>query len=152
MRWGYLILMDSTHNTNLLKWKLFTLMIRDGCGCWIPGAHMLAEAEDGDIIGGFLRQIKRWTRRAWRLRYIITDDSAAEQRGVNLAFRGLIDGEMEVSNFLCRTHSERTLNRKLAEAAYKNSKKHLYDALYFKKNVDRVRWFVAKSSHRSTCR
>ena len=46
---------------------------------------MLASNEDGDIIGEFLRQIKQWSR-AWRLRYIITDDSAAEQRGVSLAF------------------------------------------------------------------
>lgn len=80
MRRGHLTLMDSTHSTNQLKWKLFTLMIRDEYGSWIPGAHMLADAEDGDIIGEFLRLIKRWSR-AWRLRYMITDDSAAEQRG-----------------------------------------------------------------------
>ena len=72
-------------------------------------------------------------RGCWRLRYFITDDSAAEQRGVSLAFRGLIDGEMEVSHFLCRTHSERTLNRKLAGPQCKTAKKHLYDALYFRK-------------------
>ena len=126
------VLMNSTHNTNQLKWKLFTLMIRDECGSWIPGAHMLSSNEDGDIIGEFLRQIKRWSR-AWRLRYIITDDSAAEQRGVSLAFRGLIDGEMEVTHLLCRTHSERTLNRKLVGPNCKNAKKHLYDALYFRK-------------------
>ena len=54
---GHLTLMDSTHNTNHLKWKLFTLMIRDEYGSWIPGAHMLASNEDGDIIGEFLRQI-----------------------------------------------------------------------------------------------
>lgn len=59
--------------------------------------------------------------------------TAAEQRGVSLAFRGLIDGEMEVSHFSCRTHSERTLNRKLSGVACKKAKKHLYDALYFRK-------------------
>ena len=107
-------------------------MVRDEYGSWISGAHMLADAEDGDIIGEFLRQIKRWTR-AWRLRYMITDDSAAEQRGVDLTFRGLIDDEMEVSHFLCRTHSERTLNKKLAGDVCKIAKKHLYDALYFRK-------------------
>ena len=107
-------------------------MVRDEHGSWIPSAHMLTAHEDGDIIGAFLRQVKRWTR-AWRLRYIVTDDSAAEQRAVSLAFRGLIDGEMEVSHFLCRTHSERTLNRKLAGAACRTAKRHLYDALYFRK-------------------
>lgn len=64
---------------------------------------------------------------------MITNDSAAEQRGVSLAFRDLIDGEMEVSHYLCRTHSERTLNRKLAGDTCKIAKKHLYDALYFRK-------------------
>ena len=33
---GHLTLMDSTHNTNQPKWKLFTLMIRDEYGSWIP--------------------------------------------------------------------------------------------------------------------
>ena len=133
MKRGHLTLMDSTHHTNHLKWKLFTLMIRDECGSWIPGGHMLASNEDGDIIAEFLRQIKQWCKGCWRLRYIITDDSAAEQRGVSLAFLGLIAGEMKISHFLCRTHSERTLNRKLTDAACKNAKKHLYDALYFRK-------------------
>ena len=132
MRRGHLVLMDSTHNKNQLKWKLFTVMLGDEHGSWIPSAHILTDHEDGDIIEEFLRQIKRWTR-AWRLRYIITDDLAAEQREVSLAFWGLIDGEIEVSHFLCRTHSERTLNRKLAGVACKKAKKDLYDALYFRK-------------------
>ena len=40
---------------------------------------------------------------------------------------------MKISHFFCRTHSERTLNKKLVDAACKNAKKHLYDALYFRK-------------------
>ena len=32
MRRGHLVLMDSTHNTNQLKWKLFTMMMRDEHG------------------------------------------------------------------------------------------------------------------------
>lgn len=133
MKRGHLVLMDSTHNTNHLKWKLFTVMVRDECASWIPGAHMLTSNEDGDIIAAFLCQIKKWCRESWRLRYIITDDSAAEQRAVSLAFQGLIVGEMEVSHFLCRKHSERTLNRTLAGDKCKKARKHLYDALYFRK-------------------
>jgi hypothetical protein len=34
-------------------------MIRDEYESWIPGAHMLAGNEDGDIIAKYLRQIKR---------------------------------------------------------------------------------------------
>ena len=59
-------------------------------------------------------------------------------------FRGLIDEEMKISNFLCRTHSERTLNRKLDETACKNAKKHLYDALYFRKTVMKCDEFLKK--------
>lgn len=62
MRRGHLTLIDSTHHTNALKWKLFTLMVREKYGSWIPGAYMLADTEDGNIIGEFLRQIKKWTR------------------------------------------------------------------------------------------
>ena len=64
---------------------------------------------------------------------MITDDSAAEQRGINLTFRGLIDGKTKVSHYFCRTHSERTLNKRLDGEGCKITKKHLYDALYFRK-------------------
>ena len=40
---------------------------------------------------------------------------------------------MEVSHFLSRTHSERTLKRKLSGARCQNARKHLYDTLYFRK-------------------
>ena len=124
--------MDSTHNINALKWKLFTVMVRDGYGRYWPCGHMLSSNEDGDIIVAFLRCLQKWCR-AWHPRYAIIDDSAAEQRAVKLAFRGLRAGEQEVSHFLCRTHSERTLNRKLAGDKCKKSKEHLYRALYFRK-------------------
>lgn len=42
-------------------------------------------------------------------------------------------GEIEVSHFLCRKHSERTLDQKLAGPKCKKAKKHLYDALYYRK-------------------
>ena len=88
--------MDSTHKLNQLSWKLFTVMVRDEHGSWIPGAHMLSDNEDGDIVAVFLQQIKTWCRKSWQLKYITTDDSAAEQRAVKLAFPGLIAGELEV--------------------------------------------------------
>ena len=105
--------MDSTHNTNALKWKLFTVMVRDEYGSFWPSGHMLSSNEDADIIAEFLKTLKKWLR-IWHPRYAVTDDSAAEQKAVRLAFRGHQDGEQEVSHFLCRTHSERTLNRALS--------------------------------------
>lgn len=108
-------------------------MVRDEHAQWIPCAYMLSDNEDGDIVGAFFILIKKWCggRSGWRLRYFITDDSAAEQRTVSLAFQGLIHGELQPDHFLCRTHSERTLNQKLGGDSCKTAKKHLYDALYF---------------------
>ena len=133
-RRGHLALMDATHNTNTLKWKLFTVMARSEDGRWIPCAHMLSATEDGNIVGAFLRKIKQWCggRGAWRLRYMITDDSAAEQKAVRLAFRGLEEGEQQVDHFLCRKHSERTLKRELGADSCKKSFEHLYKALYYR--------------------
>ena len=40
---------------------------------------------------------------------------------------------MEVSQFLCRTHSERIMNRILAEDACREARRHLCGALYYRK-------------------
>ena len=143
--------MDSTHNTNALKWKLFTVMARSEHGRWVPCAHMLSPTEDGNIVAAFLRKIKEWCggRGAWRLRYMITDDSAAEQKAVRLAFRGLEEGEQQVDHFLCRKHSERTLKLKLAGDSCKKSFEHLYKALYYRFSeqgcLDEIHEAIAKA-------
>lgn len=133
MRRGHLTLMDATHNTNRLHWKLFTVMIRHEYGNWIPGAHMLSEYEDGDIIATFLLHLRRWCGGdgGWQPRYFLTDDLAAEQRAVGLAFEDST-GDNSVENFLYRTHSERKLTRNLAGLQYKKAKSHLYAALYLR--------------------
>ena len=108
--------------------------MRSAYGRWIPCAHMLTDYEDGDITAAFLRTLKKWCggRGGWRLRYMIIDDSAAKQRGVRLAFRGLQDGELQPDHFLYRKHSERTLKDRLAGPKCKKSFEHLYHALYFR--------------------
>jgi hypothetical protein len=93
-RHGYLSLIDSTHKTNQLEWKLFTIMVRDEFGCWHPVAHALLSNEFGELIAEFLLVLKRWTN--WTLRYVLSDDSGAEQRAFRLAFPGLAAGETEV--------------------------------------------------------
>jgi len=92
---GHLSLIDSTHKTNQLEWKLFTLMVRDQYACWHPIAHALLSNEFGELIAEFLLAIKTWCN--WQLRYVLSDDSGAEQRAFRLAFPGLVSGEMEVS-------------------------------------------------------
>jgi hypothetical protein len=51
--------------------------------------------EFGELIAELLLAIKQWCN--WQLRYVLSDDSGAEQRAVRLAFPGLAHGEMEVS-------------------------------------------------------
>jgi hypothetical protein len=92
---GYLSLIDSTHKTNQLEWKLFTLMARDQHTSWHPVTHALLSNEFGELIAKFLLVIKGWC--TWQLRYVLSDNSGAEQRAFRLAFPGLIHGEMEVS-------------------------------------------------------
>jgi hypothetical protein len=91
---GHLSLIDSTHKTNQLEWKLFTLMVRDQYACWHPVAHGLLSHEFGELIAELLLAIKQWC--AWPLRYVLSDDSGAEQRAFRLAFPGLVRGEIEV--------------------------------------------------------
>jgi hypothetical protein len=90
--------MDSTHKTNQLEWKLFTLMVRDQYACWHPVAHALLSNEFSELIAEFLLVIKRWI--TWNLRYALTDDSAAEIKAFRLAFPGLSAGETEVMTHL----------------------------------------------------
>ena len=108
-RRGHLTLMDSTHCTNALGWYLYTLMVRDEYGSWIPSAHLLSAWEDSEVLAEALCKVKAWCLGGWTLRYMLTDDSAAEQAAVKKAFRGLEAGEQEVDHLLCRVHSNRTL-------------------------------------------
>lgn len=58
---GYLTIIDSTYKTNSLNWKLFTLMVRNNRGLWLPCAHFATKTEDGDIIAESLKVIRSWT-------------------------------------------------------------------------------------------
>ena len=66
---------------------------------------------------------------------MLTDDSAGEQCAVRKAFRGLEAGEQEVSHFLCRVHSQRTLLKAFPGKDETNVsvRRHLLAALYNRK-------------------
>jgi hypothetical protein len=53
------VVMDSTHDTNELKWQLYNLLIRDEVGQWIIGAHILTAREDSDIVAAGLREVSK---------------------------------------------------------------------------------------------
>src|SRR6266498_627323 len=124
--------MNSTHCTNRLNWFLYTVIVRDKCGSWVPTAHILTAREDSDIVACGLRILKRWCGDRWVLRYILTDGSAGEQSTVRKAFRDLKEGKQDVDHYLCRVHSERTLLRKLPGKKNKACVGHLIAALKFR--------------------
>lgn len=126
--------MDATHKTNWLGWLLYTIVVCNQYGSWLPVAQFVTSDGDGDIVAAALQTLKRWCKEVnykWQPRYILTDDSAVEQKAVKLAFRGLIDGEQEVDHLLCQVHSERTLRRRLAGEKYASSRSHLLRALKY---------------------
>jgi hypothetical protein len=149
-RFGALTIMDSTHKTNALGWKLFSLMVRLETGLFIPTAHFLVSNEKSVIIAEAMRSIRRFAfvspDLCWRPRWILTDDSAAERLAVKLtwpvqnsAYTAV--GNETVSNrqaaadsapehFLCRVHSQRTLYRKIHDTEVR---KHIMHALYHDK-------------------
>ena len=93
-RRGHLALMDATHKTNWLDWLLYTIMVRDEAGSWLPVSHFVTKTGDGDIVGVALRRAKDRARRytaqgrEWNCRYFLTDDSAVEQKAIGIAFPG----------------------------------------------------------------
>jgi hypothetical protein len=125
---GCLVLMDATHNTNWLGWLLYTLLVRNECGSWLPVGHFLTEKSDGDIVCEALKTLKSWVwqtyRRDWPLRYFLTDDSAVEQKAVRNAF-----ADLWPSHLLCTVHSERTLRRRFSSPKFRTCLDHLLTAL-----------------------
>jgi hypothetical protein len=130
-RRGFLTLMDATHKTNSLGWQLYTLMVRDECGQWIPCGHFLTAHHDGSIIAEGLKVFREWTggEKGWQLAYMLTDDSAAEQMAVRRAFPAKEDGTQPVQHLLCTTHSERTLNRRFCGEGKVKVRRCMFNAL-----------------------
>ena len=120
-------MMDSTHKTNGLGWFLYTVMVRERHGCWVPAAHFLTEKEDGDVIIECLKQIREWT--PWRPRYFLTDDSATEQRAVRETF----GEDLDVQHLLCHKHVDATLREKFKGPTYEKSLQHMLAALKYRR-------------------
>lgn len=104
---GSLVLMDSTHKTNIFNMFLFTLYVKDKYNTWLPAGHFLLTNETNDAIAKGLDSIKSRCKN-WTPFYFIVDDSGAEQVALEKIFGS------EVKVFLCTVHSARTLMRRLA--------------------------------------
>jgi len=104
---GWLTQMDSTHKTNKHDWRLFTLYIRDGYGCWDVGAHFFVSNEDSETIAQPLRIVRNQCLR-WTPRYFLLDQSSTEANSIRQVFPGLHGGEQECEVLLCTVHVMRT--------------------------------------------
>ena len=133
---GYLTLMDSTHQTNHLDWKLFTLMVRDAFGTWVPCAHFLTKFEDHDIVAKCLDVVIEASG-GWHPRYLMTDDSAAEQLAVKKCFeaRGILSGEMDVQHLLCHKHLDATLRKRFKGDRYKKTLECVLAAVKYRRTA-----------------
>jgi hypothetical protein len=127
-RRGYLTQFDSTHKTNTWGHNMFSFLVRNEEGLWIPGAHCVVERENSEILAYALQTFKRWC--GWQPRYVLTDDSAVEQRAVRHAFPGLQAGEQEVGHLLCTVHTMRTLNKRFKATEHKPIFNALRQAMY----------------------
>jgi hypothetical protein len=57
-----LVTIDSTHKMCYLRWYLYTLIIRDSQGSFIPCGHLLTDGEDSEILSIALWEFKWWCR------------------------------------------------------------------------------------------
>ncbi|CAG8502496.1 6013_t:CDS:2, partial [Scutellospora calospora] len=116
---GWLTLLDSTHKTNRHDWRLFSLYIRDGHGCWNISAYFFVSKEDSSTVAEALKIIKRLGCN-WKLRYFLIDQSSIESNAITLAFPGLQAGEQECSTIFCTVYVMRTWMSKVYEVKTRN--------------------------------
>jgi hypothetical protein len=127
--------MDANHNTNWLSWQLYTIMVRDPYGSWLPVGHFLTAKGDGDVVGEALATVEQWvpthlgSNSSWPARWFLTDDSAVEQKAVRRAFTPLGSTLCSVGYLLCSLQSERTLRRRLAGKRLHSCLNHPLSAL-----------------------
>ncbi|RIB25769.1 hypothetical protein C2G38_2165087 [Gigaspora rosea] len=81
-KYGWLTLIDYTHKTNRYDYRLFTLYICNGYGCWNVGAHFFVSKEDRITVVEAFKKIQRFALN-WKPRYILQDQSSIEERACN---------------------------------------------------------------------
>lgn len=130
---GKIVVMDATHCTVKENWYLYTIMLRDKRGVWLPGAFFYSKRKGANSVTAGLRQIIEWCGgiRGWRLQYIVTDDDPAEYLAARTAFEyNPDDPNPRVQHLYCRTHSLRNLQDNLKGLGLKKVFDHMHAALY----------------------
>ncbi|KAI9088538.1 hypothetical protein DFS34DRAFT_646232 [Phlyctochytrium arcticum] len=115
---SYLVLLDSTRKTNRFDWRLFTCMVRDNFGSWLPAAQFFVRTENADAVAKGLLELRKMVREVcsveWQPRNMQIDQSNIENNGIRHAFLGMAAGEEEIKICFCKVHVVRTLMRRVA--------------------------------------
>ena len=87
----YLVMMDSTHCTNVWKWRLTTIYVRTKDCVWIVGAQLYISKENAHVLTIGLQSIKEKIRLTyndidWRPQYWLIDRSMTERRAIMTVF------------------------------------------------------------------
>jgi hypothetical protein len=134
--------MDGTHNTNTKRWNLFTIFVRTEEGSWIPGAFFYSSSLSAVTLQACLGMIRDWCggTGGWRLKYMLTDDSAAEQKAVQGAFDSHPDHpDPPVVNLLCTRHSWETLKKNIKDPEVLS---HMAAALFARRTEQTCHEFI----------
>lgn len=107
---GAVVLLDAAPDTNTLRWRLFTLLVRDSGASWLPAAHFLVSNTSGGVIEAALTDIKRLVP-DWKPRFFVTDRLSAEADGI-IAFAQV--HRLEVSVLASQWHWKRDVEQELA--------------------------------------
>lgn len=119
---AFLVLLDATHHTNQWNWYLFTILVRDKYGSWIPAAHFYTESQHAAIVEGGFRAVRSFA--SFQPRYVVLDDSAAEQKAVR-------DFDEGITTLLCQKHWKDAVFKQLSGEACAQSRRWVQKALYF---------------------
>ena len=108
-------------------------MVRTEVNIYLPCAGALIKSEDGNAIGKAIAVVRSWIQESgqdWKIRYCLTDDSAAEQRAVQIAFPEDNSVYGRVEHLFCKWHSKQTLDRQIHGDILNAANEHLKAALF----------------------
>jgi hypothetical protein len=109
-------------------------MVRIEVNIYLPCASALIRNEDSNAISKAMSIVQDWTKevsgRDWAIRYCLIDDSAVEQRAVQIAFPANDSVYRAIYYLYCKWHSKMTLDRQLSSEQLHEANEHLKAALF----------------------
>lgn len=113
-------------------------MARSQQGLWLPLGFFLSERQSGRLIAESLAVILNWCggHDNWQLRFFQTDDSAAEQIAVRLAFPKFTTNSPDFLHLLCTRHFVETVRRHVKNP---QARAHMEASIY-RRSTEKTCW------------